>query len=356
MNSGQRTARRLAVGSSWPTPDSVCKSCLAQLSPSMSLAASQLRTAASAATAASTLESTSSTSTTVESSQGPVAQQAYQLRASVVLSRPPVLTRALHPFEKAFFLYQRRLNERLALPFTRYFYYKKGTPADRDWKRKQKQRLTPARDIGVYNAYGEHGWNDELLVGDRTSEPEEQIEALIRDAEGGDVKEGEGQKRDTSQDIAVQRPLPRLTEADEKNDQTSLNRKLDMSLYLMVKNKDGRWRFPEDLVQGKEGLHQAAERVIVQAGGINMNTWVVGNAPIGLYSFNYPKTITNAAAKVEELGQKVFFMKARIMAGQASLSDNQFGDTEYKWLTKPEIEETVSPRYWSSIRNMLAER
>lgn len=208
-------------------------------------------------------------STSTSESNGPIAQQAYQLRASVVVSRAPVLTRSLHPFEKAFFLYQRRLNERLALPFTRYFYYKKGTPADREWKRKAKQRLTPARDIGVYNAYGETGWNDELLVGDRTSEPEEQVEALIRDAEGltisGEAREGEGQRKDTGQEIAVQRPLPRSTEADTKGDETSLNRQLDKSLYLLIKNKDGRWRFPEDLIQGREGLHQVSKERLASA-------------------------------------------------------------------------------------------
>lgn len=101
---------------------------------------------------------------------------------------------------------------------------------------------------------------------------------------------------------------------------------------------------------------QAAERVIVQAGGINMNTWVVGNAPIGHYTFQYPKLLTNAATKVQELGEKIFFMKARIMAGQADLSKNAYGDSEYKWLSKSEIEKVVSPKYWSSIKNMLAER
>lgn len=237
--------------------DSVCNSCLARLStPSLH------RTAATAAVVAP-IPSVQRPAT-VDASGSPVAQQAYQLRAGVVVSRAPVLTRPLHPFEKAFFLYQRRLNERLALPFTRYFYYKKDTPADREWKRKAKQRLTPARDIGVYNAYGETGWNDELLVGDRTSEPEEQVEALIRDAEGfatgEEAKEGEGKAKDKSQEVEVQRPLPRITEADQKGDQTSLNRLLDRSLYLLVKNKDGRWRFPEDSIRGKEGLHQVSKK------------------------------------------------------------------------------------------------
>lgn len=149
------------------------------------------------------------------------------------------------------------------MPFTRYFYYKKGTPADLEWKRKAKQRLTPARDIGVYNAYGKEGWNDELLVGDRTSEPEVQTEALVRDAEGVATKgeegsEEESQRSDTGQDIAIPRPMPRQTEADAKGDQTSLDRKLDRTLYLLIKNKDGRWRFPEDSIVGKEGLHQVS--------------------------------------------------------------------------------------------------
>jgi large subunit ribosomal protein L46 len=148
------------------------------------------------------------------------------------------------------------LNERLALPFTRYFYYKKGTPGDREWKRKMLLRKTPARDVGVYNAYSESGWNDEVLVNDKTSEPESQVEALIRDAEGTDGEAGA--KRETSQDIVVQRPLPRVTEQDQKGEHTSLNRLLDRTLYLLVKNKNGVWRFPEDEIKGPEGLDQVS--------------------------------------------------------------------------------------------------
>jgi large subunit ribosomal protein L46 len=120
------------------------------------------------------------------------------------------------------------LNERLALPFTRYFYYKKGTPGDREWKRKMLLRKTPARDVGVYNAYSESGWNDEVLVNDKTSEPESQVEALIRDAEGTDGEAG------------------------------AKNRLLDRTLYLLVKNKNGVWRFPEDEIKGPEGLDQVS--------------------------------------------------------------------------------------------------
>ncbi|KAI4722067.1 hypothetical protein E4T48_01683 [Aureobasidium sp. EXF-10727] len=344
MNSGQRTARRLVASSTRSTPESVCNSCLARIS--------QYRSASTAAAVAP--EASTSSQTTQDASASPATRTAYQLRTGVVLSRPPVLTRALHPFEKAFFLYQKRLNERLALPFTRYFYYKQGTPGDREWKRKMLLRKTPARDVGVYNAYSESGWNDEVLVNDKTSEPESQVEALIRDAEGTDGEAGA--KRETSQDIVVQRPLPRVTEQDKKGDHSSLNRLLDRTLYLLVKNKNGVWRFPEDEIKGAEGLDQAAERIIVQAGGINMNTWVVGNAPIGHHSGNFKKTITNTEKKVEEVGERTFFMKARIMAGQANLKANTYGDKEFKWLSSEEIQQIVTPKYWSSIANMLTGR
>ncbi|KAK6422169.1 hypothetical protein LTR95_016708, partial [Oleoguttula sp. CCFEE 5521] len=228
-------------------------------------------------------------------------RKAYRILASPVISRPPVLTRALTDFAKAFYLYQKRLNERLALPFSRYFYFKKANPADLEWKRKARGRKSAARDIGVYSGYGDEAWNDEVLVGDETAEPDNMREAILRDAAGQTIidadkvrdAETEGQAaalEDARKDLEarIDRPMPRVTEADEKNDVKSLNRKLDRSLYLLLRNKQGRWRFPEDQLHARENLHQAAERIIVQAGGMNMNTWVVGNHPVGHFQFDFP--------------------------------------------------------------------
>ncbi len=186
-------------------------------------------------------------------SQATSLKQAYPINASVVLSRPPQITRDLTSFEKAYFFYQRRLNERLALPFTRYFYFKKGTPADLEWKRKMKQRQTAARDIGMYNAYSKEGWNDELLAGARESEPEEQVQALLRDAEVHGVGSDEmGEARKES----VERPMPRITDADNASDVKSLNRLLQRTLYLLVRVEAGKWGFPTAGLVGKENLHQ----------------------------------------------------------------------------------------------------
>ena len=182
------------------------------------------------------------------------------------------MTRDLTPFEKSFFLYQRRLNERLALPFTRYFYYQRGTPGDIEWKRKIKERKTPARDIGEYNPYGDEGWNDELLVGDGVSEPEDQVESLLKDAEV-EVKErgvqGEGEVVKKEE---VERPMPRVTEADRAGDLKSLNRALQKTLYLVVSTGQGQWEFPSAELAMQESLHTVSQYCFTAGDAHNANT------------------------------------------------------------------------------------
>lgn len=127
----------------------------------------------------------------------------------------------------------------------------------------------------MYNAYDKEGWNDEVLVGSRLSEPSDVVEKLIRDAEGKDIVDAEPQgdsevggnsvsgkttagegTRNPVGEVTVERPLPRTTKDDTEGNKQSLNRKLDQSLYLVVKNKEGAWRFPQDRVLGRENLHQ----------------------------------------------------------------------------------------------------
>jgi len=198
-----------------------------------------------------------------------VAKSEYDVKVGIVVSRPPILTKEPNSFEKAFWFYQKRLNERLVMPFSRYFYFKKDTPADTDWKIKAKERnYQPARELGGYNAYSDLGWNDELLVGDKLSEPSTMVEALVRDSqpravEGKDGKPMvvEGVESTLHDDNKIEMPLPRTTAADEKSDFTRLDRKLDETLYLCVSQKDEQtgkisWWFPAGPLEGRENLHQ----------------------------------------------------------------------------------------------------
>lgn len=191
-------------------------------------------------------------------SESSILRSFHRVKAGILLTRPPQITRDLTPFEKAYFLYQRRLNERLALPFTRYFYFQRGTPADLDWKRKIKERQTAARDIGLYNAYSKEGWNDELLVGAQESETDHQVEALLKDGEtlGTGSEESNEPKKES-----IPRPMPRTTEADRTGDERSLARRLDRTLYLVAK-ENGRvhWSLPSSELAGRESLHHVGRR------------------------------------------------------------------------------------------------
>lgn len=84
-----------------------------------------------------------------------------------------------------------------------------------------------------------------------------------------------------------------------------------------------------------------------------MNTWVVGNIPIGHQVYNYSQGIVNEEKWSVLRGEKIFFMKARILAGQANLKDNQFGLEDFQWLAKEEIQKAFHPRDWFPVRNLI---
>lgn len=89
-----------------------------------------------------------------------------------------------------------------------------------------------------------------------------------------------------------------------------------------------------------------------------MNTWVVGNMPIGHRTFLYPPQpkVLHQDQKNRESGEKIFYMKARIMAGQADLKANKFGLDDFMWLTKDEIQGKVEKSVWNRVKNILLSR
>jgi large subunit ribosomal protein L46 len=84
-----------------------------------------------------------------------------------------------------------------------------------------------------------------------------------------------------------------------------------------------------------------------------MNTWIVGHAPGG-YWIEKPKVGDDSS--VLEPGQKIFFMRGRIMAGQADLKENLFGLTDFKWLTRQEVGTHLDKKYFSAVEKMMTAR
>lgn len=99
------------------------------------------------------------------------------------------------------------------------------------------------------------------------SEPQDQLERLLRDAEV-EVKErdvqGEGMVVKKKEE--VERPMPRVTEADNAGDRKSLNRALQKTLYLVVRRgkvrgrqEKGRWGFPSAELARQESLNTVSQ-------------------------------------------------------------------------------------------------
>ncbi|KAI1149858.1 39S mitochondrial ribosomal protein L46-domain-containing protein [Nemania diffusa] len=276
----------------------------------------------------------------------------YRIRSGIILTRAPLVTRALTPFENAFFFYQKRLNERLVLPFRHTFYFKKDTALDLDWRIKFKERgRIAAKELGRYYARGRNAWNDELLVGSTLSDEERVRGILIKDAELRVTEDGEEAPPDEI--VPVERPMDRVTEADKTNDIRRLDRALDRTLYLIVQRSDGKWQFPTEDVPTDENLHETAARVLELAAGVNMNTWMVGRVPVA-HIVKQPEL--NEDASLKQRGEKIFFHKGRIMAGQADLKGNKMGLKDYNWLTKEELKTKLDREYFHAVRNMMADR
>lgn len=87
-----------------------------------------------------------------------------------------------------------------------------------------------------------------------------------------------------------------------------------------------------------------------------MNTWVVGNMPIGHQVFNHIKPMLNKEQGTETRGDKIFFMKARMMAGQANLKDNKYELQDFQWLDREEVQKALTPKDWTAVKNLLPER
>jgi large subunit ribosomal protein L46 len=141
------------------------------------------------------------------------------------------------------------------MPFTRYFYFKKDTPAMHDWKLKARDRAwQPARELGGYDPHSDVAWNDELLVGDKLSSTKEMVESIVQD---GIPRAVEG-KGGVERMEAMQRPLKRVTDADRRGDEGRLDRKLNRTLYLCVRREKGGWGFPAGELDGRENLRDVS--------------------------------------------------------------------------------------------------
>ncbi|CAG8486150.1 105_t:CDS:2 [Paraglomus brasilianum] len=251
----------------------------------------------------------------------------YRVVVGVVLSRCPIITRTLHPFEREYYKYQQRLEQARAAPFPVEFYFKKGSIAEKNWL---------AKESG----------DGEKKKSKQKKSSESQVESSEIDTSTTYIEET-GSGGDLDEKITI---ASRETEADRINDMTSLDRALQRTLYLIVRKprKEHAWQFPQGGVNTAEGelLHQAAKRELAEECGENMDVWFVSRKPIGYCAYDFPA----GEGDVYD-GAKVFFLKAHIFAGQARVDNTEI--VEFAWVTKQEMQKYVSPQYYSYVKDML---
>ncbi|CAG8492191.1 1377_t:CDS:2 [Paraglomus occultum] len=252
----------------------------------------------------------------------------YRVVVGIVLSRCPIITRNLHPFEREYYKYQQRLEQARAAPFPVEFYFKKGSIAEKNWLAKK------AGD------------------GEKKSNSKKSNESKVESSSETNTSTTYTEETGSGSDLDEEKitMASRVTEADRINDMTSLDRALQRTLYLIVRKprKEHAWQFPQGGVNTAEGelLHQAAKRELAEECGENMDVWFVSRKPIGYCAYDFPAGESDVYD-----GAKVFFLKAHIFAGQAQVDNKEI--VEFAWVTKQEMQQYVTPEYYSYVKDML---
>lgn len=163
---------------------------------------------------------------TAAAAKSPLVINKNRILASVILSRSPQITRDATPFERAYFDYKEKLERQQASRFPTEFYFKKGSLAERRWKEEEAARQAAMNDP-----------NQSLT------------EAVLK-------TQASFQDETSARSNLVQ--ASRVTDADKNNDLKSLDRALQRTLYLVVRQSEGgdRWIFPQGQLESSEYLHE----------------------------------------------------------------------------------------------------
>ncbi|KAG8516319.1 39S ribosomal protein L46, mitochondrial [Galemys pyrenaicus] len=145
------------------------------------------------------------------------------------------------------------------------------------------------------------------------------------------------------------KPGARVTEADKKNDRTSLHRKLDRNLVLLVKEKLGDqevWLLPQAEWQPGETLRGTAERTLASLSENSLKAKFLGNAPCGHYKFKFPQAVCTESS----LGARVFFFKALLLGGDLARAGKE---SWHVWVSRDELGDYLKPKYLAQVRRFL---
>lgn len=254
--------------------------------------------------------------------------------STLLLSRNPVITRDLPEFESQYYKYQNELWKRLMWTFPKWFYYRPGTLGE--------QNFNELNTNPVYNNPNlefVHGRPEIRHQRDRRFKQELSLPKTFKTNEQGEEIIDE----DSGADNLSRRIVPnsRITEADKKNDLSSLTRKLSRSLYLIIsKDESKTWEFPKFKMSNNNEndivpLHKVAENGLYDIGGEQINYYNVSSKPCHL---------------IHNGDDHEFFIKSHIVSG---LFTPQEASIQYLWVTKDELKQYLNQDYYNNINHLL---
>lgn len=279
--------------------------------------ATQIRSYAGAAAAATQSTATSTSSPSIS--------------LTLILSRLPIITQDLTPFESQFYKYQSELWRRLMWTFPKWFYFKQGTMAELRYRQINKNPVSYNPKLPNWPK----GKPDLKHLRDRRFRQYIRVPKTYREED--EIVEGQDQLEFKENEISRKIvPASRITEADKRNDLTSLERKLSRTLYLVVKDNETNWKLPTFKEQSAnlQPLHVLAEEGLYELGGKKINYFNVSKVPC-----HHNKN-------------KEYFIKSHILSGTFEPQSNSI---QYQWATKEELKELLPSEYYSDILHLLSD-
>ncbi|XP_013113964.1 large ribosomal subunit protein mL46 [Stomoxys calcitrans] len=140
----------------------------------------------------------------------------------------------------------------------------------------------------------------------------------------------------------------RTTADDKSKNLLSTNRSLDNTLYLLVEQSLGpksHFLLPQGPRMDGETMRQAAERVVREKCGNNMEVQFYGNAPCGFYKYKYP-----SSAQQNSVGAKVFFFRASLKNGNVDKNASK----SFAWMERDSLRDKLkNEKYVESVEKFL---
>ncbi|EGG07111.1 uncharacterized protein MELLADRAFT_62878 [Melampsora larici-populina 98AG31] len=233
----------------------------------------------------------------------PLHQQSrpsHRLVVASLVSRLPITLKKLTRFESAYYHYQSQLSKTLETKFNTSFFFRSGSQAEKEFL---EESTGKSNQVDASVDQHDHQTVDQLDL-----------------------------------------------------DESSLERKKDQTLYLLVKKNrsEHQWQLPQGGIKPKEDLVKAGLRELYEELGIDMDIFSIGHVPASYYSYeSIPSSLTSTTLK----GTKVWIMPKRILRGQPKITEvgKSEGIIQFAWLTKDEIQNRVSQELWSGLNPILSE-